>query len=41
MSADYGGTEIYDPLLKLLKDQIVEGYPRHIFLLTDGDVENT
>jgi hypothetical protein len=41
MKADLGGTEIFDPLEKLLKEKIKEGYPRHVFLLTDGDVSNT
>lgn len=41
MNADMGGTEIYDPLKKLLEQKGVEGYPRQVFLLTDGDVSNT
>lgn len=41
MGADMGGTEIYEPLANLLQEKIIEGYPRHIFLLTDGGVSNT
>ena len=41
MNADMGGTEIYDPLKKLLEEKVIEGYPRQIFLLTDGGVSNT
>jgi uncharacterized protein YegL len=41
MSADLGGTEIYQPLSNLLKEKVHEGYPRHVFLLTDGNVSNT
>lgn len=36
-----GGTEIYEPLRNLLLSEPIEGYPRHIFLLTDGGVSNT
>jgi len=41
MTADLGGTEIYYPLQNLLKEKVQEGYPRHVFLLTDGGVSNT
>ena len=41
MDADMGGTEIYHPLETLLKEKVIDGYPRHVFLLTDGDVSNT
>lgn len=41
MSADMGGTEIYHPLESLLKEKVIEGYPRNVFLLTDGGVSNT
>jgi uncharacterized protein with von Willebrand factor type A (vWA) domain len=41
MSADMGGTEIFEPLKNLLKEKIKDGYPRHVFLLTDGGVSNT
>ena len=36
-----GGTEIYDPLKKLLNQENIVGYPKNIFILTDGGVSNT
>lgn len=36
-----GGTEIYEPLKKILGEKVIEGYPKQIFLLTDGGVSNT
>ena len=36
MSADLGGTEIYHPLLNLITQPPTEGYPKQLFLLTDG-----
>lgn len=41
MSADMGGTEIYDPLRNLITGKPIDGYPKQIFLLTDGGVSNT
>ena len=41
ISADMGGTEIYAPLKKILKSEIIKGYPKQIFLLTDGEVSDT
>jgi hypothetical protein len=41
MMADLGGTEIYEPLEKVLKSRTIDGYPKQIFLLTDGSVSNT
>lgn len=41
MSADMGGTEIYHVLSAVLQEKPQEGYPRHLFLLTDGGVSNT
>lgn len=41
MGADMGGTEIYEPLETVLKEGVIEGYARHVFLLTDGGVSNT
>ena len=41
MDANMGGTEIYTPLAGLLTSKPIEGYPKHIFLLTDGDVLDT
>ena len=39
--ADMGGTEIYRPLSELFDSPANKGYPRFIFLLTDGGVSNT
>ena len=36
-----GGTEIEQPLENILRAQVIEGYPKQIFLLTDGEVQNT
>lgn len=36
MGADLGGTEIYRPLENILKSNVIEGYPKQVFLLTDG-----
>ena len=36
-----GGTNIYEPLEKVLKQSIPEGRARQVFLLTDGEVSNT
>ena len=41
MSADMGGTEIYNPLHNLITQKPIEGYPKQVFLLTDGGVSNT
>jgi len=39
--ADMGGTEIYSPLEQLFNSPAHKGYPRFLFLLTDGGVSNT
>jgi len=39
--ANMGGTHIYNPLREVLEAPIKKGYPRFVFLLTDGDVSNT
>ncbi|KAL6076659.1 Protein mono-ADP-ribosyltransferase parp4 [Balamuthia mandrillaris] len=39
--ADMGGTNILSPLLHVLEQPTKEGYPRQLFLLTDGEVTNT
>jgi len=39
--ADFGGTEIFYPLEAVLNTPNREGYPKLIFLLTDGDVMNS
>ena len=41
MEADFGGTEIYYPLESALNQKGIDGYPKTIFLLTDGTVDNT
>jgi hypothetical protein len=41
MSADMGGTEILYPLRDILASNVIPGYPKHIFLLTDGGVSDT
>ncbi len=40
MDADFGGTEIFAPLAKILKDEPKEGFVRQVFVLTDGSVFN-
>lgn len=41
MQANLGGTEIATPLHTLITGKRVDGYPKQIFLLTDGCVSNT
>ena len=41
MQADMGGTNIYEPLFEQLSSKLIEGYPKYIYLLTDGDVADT
>ena len=41
MGSDLGGTEIFNPLSSLISSKSIEGYPKQIFLLTDGGVSNT
>merc|ERR1711963_1228361 len=41
MSADFGGTELYNPLQNIFTSQEIDGYARQIFLLTDGAVSNS
>lgn len=41
MTANMGGTEIFQPLQTILLDKVIEGYPRQVFLLTDGGVSDT
>lgn len=36
-----GGTNIYEPLFEQLSSKLIEGYPKYIYLLTDGDVSDT
>ena len=39
--ADYGGTELIDPLREIFKNYPIKNYPRNVFLLTDGAISNT
>jgi von Willebrand factor A domain-containing protein 5 len=41
MNSNMGWTEIEIPLRKILKSKVIPGYPKQIFLLTDGEVNNT
>ena len=40
MTANYGGTNIYEPLQNIFKVEPKEGFLRQIFVLTDGAVSN-
>lgn len=39
-NADMGGTEIYTPLMNILKTEPNSSFPRYVFLITDGGVGN-
>lgn len=41
LKADLGGTEILSPLRAILEAPLVDGLPRQLFVLTDGEVSNT
>ncbi len=41
MSANMGGTEIYEPLRREITKKPIDGYPKQVFLLTDGGVSDT
>ncbi|KAK3723599.1 hypothetical protein QZH41_019314 [Actinostola sp. cb2023] len=41
MEADLGGTEILAPFQDVFSQPLIKGYPRQVFLLTDGEVGNT
>ena len=41
MEADLGGTELLSPLKYIFGEKCRSGYPRQIFVLTDGSVSNT
>lgn len=36
-----GGTNVLDPLSWILRQPMIRGHPRLLFLLTDGAVSNT
>lgn len=41
LRADMGGTNILAPLNWILRQPMISGHPRLLFLLTDGAVSNT
>ena len=41
MDANLGGTELVAPLTKVFTSSPIRGYPRQVFVLTDGQVSNT
>ncbi|KAL4230179.1 von Willebrand factor A domain-containing protein 5A [Mactra antiquata] len=41
MNADMGGTEILQPLKQVFKQKQIQGHPKSVFVLTDGQVSNT
>jgi hypothetical protein len=41
LEANLGGTEVLPPLMSIFSERTKEGIPRQIFLLTDGEVQNT
>lgn len=41
LRADMGGTNILAPLNWILRQPLISGHPRLLFLLTDGAVSNT
>ncbi|XP_043914036.1 von Willebrand factor A domain-containing protein 5A-like [Protopterus annectens] len=41
MDASFGGTEILQPLEDIYKKACIPGYPRQLFVFTDGEVGNT
>jgi hypothetical protein len=41
MQANYGGTEIYQPLEAIFRQPVKAGFLRQIFVLTDGEVSNS
>jgi hypothetical protein len=36
-----GGTEIHEALRWIFTQDLIEGYPKQIFLLTDGAIDKT
>ena len=40
LAANRGGTDIYEPLERMLRQRLMAGRPRQVFVLTDGEVTN-
>jgi len=40
IKADLGGTDIYRPLKYIFELDEIKGFPRQVFILTDGEVDN-
>ncbi len=40
LKADLGGTDLLQPLVNALKKDVDPEFPRHVFVLTDGEVKN-
>ena len=41
MEANFGGTIILRPLEDIFRQELINGYPRNIIILTDGAVSDT
>ena len=41
MGSDLGGTQLVEPLRSVFTSTPIRGYPRQVFVLTDGQVSNT
>jgi uncharacterized protein with von Willebrand factor type A (vWA) domain len=39
--SDYGGTDLYEPFVNFCSKEMETEYPRSVFILTDGSIENT
>ncbi|KAL4452966.1 hypothetical protein ABPG74_002531 [Tetrahymena malaccensis] len=39
-TANYGGTNLFDPLNDIFNQKFIKGYGRQIYILTDGQIEN-
>lgn len=39
--ADMGGTDIWSPLIEILKSPTQSNFPRYVFVVTDGEVDDT
>jgi uncharacterized protein YegL len=41
LRANLGGTELLEPLVRIMESSPPKGYTRQIFVLTDGEIDNT